>query len=167
MNIRLAHPDEHSRTADVMADAYRQYSADLTDEEWALYEHEIRDIDSRAAFSDLIVAVEDDTVVGAVTYYRPGSGGGYGGLWPDGWPSIRLLSVLPSHRNRGIGRALTEDCIRRARDDGAAGIALGTTKLMEIARAMYERMGFVHHPEYDWDPVPGITVFTYLLPFEA
>jgi hypothetical protein len=37
---------------------------------------------------------------------------------------------------------------------------------MKVARGMYERIGFVHHPEHDWTPVPGITITIYLLPFE-
>jgi GNAT superfamily N-acetyltransferase len=164
MEIRLAGTDEYATAADAMVAAYEQYAADLTGEEWAAYAHEIRDVDARSAYSDLLIAVEDDRIAGAVTYYRSGAGGGYGPAWPDGWPSIRLLAVRPEFRGSGLGRALTQACIDRARDEGAPGIALGTTKLMEVARAMYERMGFVHHPEFDFEPVPGINVFVYLLP---
>lgn len=165
MEIRKALPDEHLAAGDAIVDAYRQYAADLTAEEWAEYEHEMRDISSRQEISDLLVAVEDAAILGSVTYYFARSGGGYGDRWPEGWPSIRLLAVPPAYRGRGLGRALTQACIDRARAEGAPGIGLGTTKLMEVARAMYERMGFVHTPEYDFEPVPGITVFCYSLAF--
>ena len=42
----------------------------------------------------------------------------------------------------GIGRALTEECIRRAERDDAPAIALHTSPIMEVALPMYLRMGF-------------------------
>jgi ribosomal protein S18 acetylase RimI-like enzyme len=43
-----------------------------------------------------------------------------------------------------------EASIERARADGATALALHTTEMMEVARAMYERMGFVRVPERDY-----------------
>jgi hypothetical protein len=34
---------------------------------------------------------------------------------------------------------------------------------MDIARRMYERMGFVRVPEFDFHPAPGIVVMAYRL----
>jgi ribosomal protein S18 acetylase RimI-like enzyme len=53
-----------------------------------------------------------------------------------------MLVVRPEYRGRGIGRGLTEECVRRARRDGAPLIALHTTPIMAVALPMYERMGF-------------------------
>ena len=56
-------------------------------------------------------------------------------------PSASLV-VEPKARGRGVGRALTEECIERALQDGAQLISLHTSPAMETARAMYQRMGF-------------------------
>jgi ribosomal protein S18 acetylase RimI-like enzyme len=45
-------------------------------------------------------------------------------------------------RGHGLGRALTEECIRRALRDWAPIIALHTTAIMTVALPMYLRMGF-------------------------
>jgi ribosomal protein S18 acetylase RimI-like enzyme len=57
---------------------------------------------------------------------------------------IRLLSVDPAARERGIGPALSEATIERARRDGASVIALHTSPVMSVALGMYLRMGFIH-----------------------
>jgi ribosomal protein S18 acetylase RimI-like enzyme len=58
------------------------------------------------------------------------------------WPIIQMLVVDPAARKRGIGRRLTEACIERARQAGAAAIALHTSPAMEVALGLYLRMGF-------------------------
>src|SRR6266850_792009 len=50
------------------------------------------------------------------------------------------------------------ECIRRARAGGASVLSLHTTDLMRVAKAMYERMGFVRAPELDFRPAPGVTI---------
>ena len=42
-------------------------------------------------------------------------------------------------------------------------IGLHTTVQMEVARAMYERMGFVRSPEYDLTVAPPLVVMAYVL----
>jgi len=76
-------------------------------------------------------------------------------------PEIRLLAVAPAARGRGVGTALMEECLRRARAAGACAIGLHTVDVMEVAVRMYERMGFVPAPETDFSPVPGFIVKGY------
>ena len=63
----------------------------------------------------------------------------------------------------GIGRLLMDECLRRSRLRAATTMGLHTTELMAVARGMYERMGFVRVPEYDFEPGPGIIVMAYRL----
>jgi ribosomal protein S18 acetylase RimI-like enzyme len=63
---------------------------------------------------------------------------------------IRLLAVDSASRGQGIGRALTQFCIERARELGKARVVLHTTRAMQTAWAMYERLGFVRFPEIDF-----------------
>ena len=55
------------------------------------------------------------------------------------------------------------ECLLRARADGATTMGLHTTKLMDVARAMYLRLGFRRAPKYDFHPVPDFTVEAYEL----
>jgi len=71
------------------------------------------------------------------------------------------LAVLPAARGLGIGGALIEECLRRARESGATTLALHTTEWMTVARAMYERMGFLRAPEFDFYPRSGVVGLGY------
>ena len=56
-----------------------------------------------------------------------------------------MLVVLPEARGKGIGRVLTEKCLDCARRDHAEAVALHTSQIMQVALAMYLKMGFVFH----------------------
>ena len=71
-----------------------------------------------------------------------------------------MLVVDPAARGRGLGRMLTEECMRRARRDGAEMIALHTSPIMQVALAMYLRLGFV--PLRDSPPIFGVPYRIYL-----
>jgi ribosomal protein S18 acetylase RimI-like enzyme len=146
----------------MMVAAYAEFTPPDAPPQWRAYEDEIRDVRRRLGESILIVAEDGGRLVGAVTYYPDGSKEPNGG-WPPSWAVFRLLAVHPDARGRGIGRRLTEECVHRARAAGCAAVGLHTTTLMEIARAMYERMGFVRIPERDFFPVPQFRVMAYRL----
>ena len=115
------------------------------------------DVRGRMAHSNLFIAEVDNRIVGTVTLYSHGSSQG----WPEDWAGIRLLAVHPDYREHGIGRALMEECLRRCRRLGITTIGLHSTELMEVARRMYERMGFKRVPEFDFHPDPKRVVFAY------
>lgn len=53
------------------------------------------------------------------------------------------MYVAPSHRGRGVGRALLEFAIAHARSLGVEWLHLGVTDAANEARRLYERAGFV------------------------
>jgi GNAT superfamily N-acetyltransferase len=123
---------------------------------WARYLVEMADTAARAAQGALLVAVEDGRVVGTVTLYlAPGSM-----QWRPDDAMFRFLAVDPSARGRGIGRALFQACLDRARAAGKRRMALHTTEWMATARAMYERAGFRREPAGDVE-LPGVSIIAY------
>lgn len=162
--IRDVRPAELDETARLMVESYRQYANQIPEHLWKEYAEEIADVKRRLPFSDLIVAERAGRIIGAVTFYEDATQSEHEG-WPEGFAEIRLLAVDPNARGFGLGRLLTEECIRRASMAGIKTIGLHTSRLMEVARDMYERMGFQRAPDYDFTPdeAVDITAIAYTL----
>lgn len=73
------------------------------------------------------------------------------------------MAVAPSARGQGIGTALLQECVRRARRSGATTLGLHTHDAMQAAVRLYERAGFVRAPELDFQPPAGVLVKGYRL----
>lgn len=165
MLIRDARSEELDKVSLLMRDAYLEYEDSFPSERWKSYLEDIMDVRSRLGVSKLLVAELSGKVVGAVTLYLDASRSSRE-EWPQGWAGIRLLAVHPAYRGRGIGRALMEECIHCCREQNIKTIGLHTTAIMDTARKMYERMGFVRAPEYDFHPRPGTVIMAYRLQLE-
>jgi ribosomal protein S18 acetylase RimI-like enzyme len=74
---------------------------------------------------------------------------------------FRMLAVAPWAQGRGVGRALVEACIERARADGKAGLAIYTRPSMKMAHRLYESMGFQRDKASDWEFEPGEWLWGY------
>jgi len=160
--IRNVLPEELDEASSLLRDSYQQYQDFIPTERWKNYLEDIIDVRSRLEESELIVAVLDRRLVGCVTLYLDAERT-MPEAWPRGYAVIRLLAVHPQYRGQCIGHALMDECIRRCRQAKVKAIGLHTTELMDIARGMYERMGFVRFPQSDFHPAPGITVMAYHL----
>jgi GNAT superfamily N-acetyltransferase len=168
LSIRLAGDSDIGPARAVLEAAYVEYAASFPASSWAPYLADILDLESRAGASELLVAELDGRIVGCVSYFPPGAKASYptdtfSEHWPADWSAFRLLAVDPSARGGGVGRALTEACLERAREQGAPAVGLHTTEPMSVARAMYERMGFERAPHYDFRPAPTVLVEAYRL----
>jgi GNAT superfamily N-acetyltransferase len=147
MKIRSILPDECDALGEITVAAYRQLMAG---QELGGYEEVLRDVASRSDDCDVIVAVgaNDHVVLGGVTYVPDASRSMSEFSDPDA-AGIRMLAVDPEHQGAGIGGALVEACIARARAQHRKRIILHSTAVMEVARAMYEQLGFDTAPELD------------------
>jgi ribosomal protein S18 acetylase RimI-like enzyme len=73
-----------------------------------------------------------------------------------------MLAVSHTAQGRGEGRALTLECMRRAREARKQRLLLHTTALMRAAQHIYTKLGFRRFPEVDFDG-PGIVIEGFLL----
>lgn len=161
--LRAFRPDDADAVNAVAIAAFAEFRAEYGD--WPTVSRNVDKMAALARSAEVIVATVDGTVAGAVGYVGPNI---EKQEWFEReWPVIRMLVVLPEHRGRGIGRALTEECVRRARRDGAPLIALHTTPIMAVALPMYERMGFAYlRAAPDRSGVPYGIYVKHLAPLE-
>lgn len=162
LQIRDARLDELDGVANLIRDAYVEYKDSFSPSAWESYLEDIMDVRGRLPVSELIVAQDNGQLVGAVTLYVKAQRFSLEG-WPVDWASIRLLAVRPRCRGRGVGRSLMEECVLRCHEQGVATIGLHTSELMDVARRMYERIGFRRVPEFDFRPAPGVVLMAYRL----
>jgi ribosomal protein S18 acetylase RimI-like enzyme len=162
MEIREVRPGEFDEAGTVTALAYREF-APPGDGDWEEYLAEIADVAGRAGVTTVLVAVENGRILGTATveldHKVPGSD-------PErklepGEAHLRMLGVDPEARGRGVGRMLVEASIELSRARGKRFMGLSTTKVMEVARGMYERMGFVATPERDRHFDSGFVLYAY------
>jgi GNAT superfamily N-acetyltransferase len=163
LQVREARGDERDAIQDVTLSAYQEYALAMSPEHWERYRQGMRATLAEEGPAECIVAEQGGVIVGSVLLYPAGATihRTDGSSFTLDWPEVRLLAVAPAARGQGIGAALVEECLRRARRAGAAVLTLHTTDIMQVAMRMYERMGFVRVPELDFSPLPGVTVKGY------
>ena len=161
ITIRDARPDEREATLALALSAYQQYAPIMP--HWEHYRQMQRTLLTTDTVAERIVAERAGRLIGCVLLF-PAEANVYtaDGANAD-WPELRMLAVAPEARGLGVGKALLNECVRRARAAGADHLGLHTEDIMEVARAMYLRAGFERMPELDFEPGPGIHVKGYRL----
>jgi ribosomal protein S18 acetylase RimI-like enzyme len=157
LSVRRAHAPDYDAIADLTARVYLTEGFGSTD-----YEPALRNVAERNASAEVLVALREERVVGAVAVAT--RGGRWAEQGTEGEAVIRMLVVDPTARGAGVGAALVQACVVRAREDGCHLVRLSTMPEMTAAHRLYERLGFLRSPEDDWTPVPGVELLGYLLP---
>jgi ribosomal protein S18 acetylase RimI-like enzyme len=163
--VRPARPDEYDEAGRVCAAGYHADDslrlADGTIDRQ--YEALLLDAARRAREGELLVAVHPDgRIAGTVTWCPPGS------PWRDlaGRPDqaeFRMLSVAGTERRQGVGRALVQACLDRARAAGMTEVVLATLPSMGSAQRLYREFGFERAPELDFQPTPHVSLWGFRL----
>lgn len=160
-SIRTAQDDEYDTIASLIVDAYAEYAARMSPDAWSTFASEIANVRGRKDDAELLVAEDNGQIVGSVTMFS-----GWRGT-QQGTAGVRLLAVPPENRGSGVGRALMEACVERARSNKLRRLILTTTQEMAVLRDLTERMGFHREPALDHEPAPGVRYEGYALELDG
>jgi ribosomal protein S18 acetylase RimI-like enzyme len=164
MVIRPAREEEYDAVgaltvAGYDADGYLTYPDGTYDQGYAGW---LADAASRAQNSTLLVAFDGDQLVGTVTWCPYGSADAQLAKEPH-QGEFRTLSIAPEARGRGVGRALVEHCLERARSAGLTEVLLFSLREMVPAHRLYAGLGFARRPDLDWTPEPDVELWAFSL----
>ena len=168
--IRDLRPSEFDTLGQLMVRVYSSLPGFPTPDEQPGYYEMLAGIGRFTERPDVRVLVAltgDGELAGGVVYFgdmaQYGSGGSATSV-PDA-SGIRLLGIDPASRGLGAGRALTQACIDLARERGHREVILHTTKAMQVAWGLYERLGFRRSEDLDFLQ-QGFPVFGFRLSLE-
>lgn len=155
LEIRDLRPEEADALGQLMVGVYSNLEGFPTPGEQPRYYELLADIGQFARKKDarvLVALTPDGDLAGGVVYFGDMAEYGSGGTAPSELDAsgIRLLGVAPRFRQLGVGRALTLACLRLARERGHRQVILHTTRAMQVAWGLYERLGFRRAEELDF-----------------
>lgn len=151
--VRAATPDDYDAVADLTVAVYvGEGYVPATSE----YAEILARTAHRAAATDVLVAVDAGCVVGSLTIARPPSP--FAPIAQADEIEFRMLAVRRSARGLGIGTRLVRHVLDLAAEEGYRAVVISTDDAMVDARRIYLELGFVHVPERDWSPMPGVAL---------
>ena len=162
LEIRRIRPDEHDAVGELIVNGYDHHGY-LTMPDGSFdeaYASMLRASAQRDDEAELWLAVDNGQVLGCVTWCPAGSP--YRELAVnDSQGEFRGLAVDPGFRGRGVGRALVQWCLQRAREDGLDEVVLCSLPEMTPAHNLYESLGFGRRPEMDWSPSESVILWAF------
>src|SRR5215208_1136891 len=165
--VRDARDSERDAIRVLTISAYSEYASIMDPEAWSGLDAAVRAALDSPGNAQRIVADDGGTLIGSVMLF-PAATNAYGDYTAAASsPELRLLAVAKEARGRGVGRALVEECIARAKRDGATVLGLHTSRSMRNAMGLYRQMGFERAPEHDFQPPGAEVVEGYRLRLEA
>lgn len=165
--IRPALAEEYQSLSKLLVQVYSQLKGFPSQQEHPSYYAlltNVGELAQKPSIEILVAVSPENELIGGVMFIgdiKDYSSGGVT-LSVQNAAGMRLLAVAPSARGKGIGKALTQACIQRAKDLQQSQIILHSTLTMQIAWDMYQRMGFQRMPEIDF-PQNNLTVYGFYL----
>ena len=153
--VRKAKPVEFEAVGQLMVEAYSQLEGFPKAWQQPTYYQLLADVGAftKNPATELLVAVSsEDKIVGAVVYFSAMQYYGSGGTATKeaNASGFRLLAVDAQTRGQGIGKLLTRECIRKAKEKQHSHLMIHTTMAMLTAWKMYEKLGFSRAEELDF-----------------
>jgi len=141
-------PVETDQQLELVKTFFAEYADSLDfDLDFQDFEEELATLpgDYRPPRGRLLLAEYEDEVAGCVALRDLG----------DRICEMKRLYVRPQFRGRGIGRALAEAVIEKAKKSSFAHMRLDTAPSMAAARALYASLGFREIGPYRYNPIEG------------
>ena len=157
--VDIATSKDFEAIADLNVAAYAEFACCLQLGSWKVMQKNLRNIAERAEAAEFMVYRSGNDIIGSVAYCPAGKGDP--AIFKPDMASLLLLAVHPQHRGKGIAKALTIECIARAKNDKASSIALFTSELMQSAQCIYRGLGF--QQELELPMRYGIRYFRFIL----
>jgi GNAT superfamily N-acetyltransferase len=153
--VRDANSNEFQEIGALMVEVYSQLEGFPSTTEQPEYYNLLANIGSLTENPKtrlLVAATADGEIGGGVVYFGDMKYYGSGGTAVNekNAAGFRLLAVSPSARGKGIGKLLTNACLQTAKDEQLKHMIIHSTKAMEIAWGMYEKMGFKRAEDLDF-----------------
>jgi predicted N-acetyltransferase YhbS len=166
--IRDAWPSDRKAIRELTLAAYQEYAKPLGGY-WEGYKKGLLKALEHVKPAEQIVIDDNGEIVATILLYPASTTF----TAPNGaevtapFPELRLLAVSPDKRGRGLGTLLVREAIERSREQKAKAVMLHMVDVMPNFSRMYERMGFVHFPEFDFWLAPQIGLECYCLNLEG
>jgi len=153
--VRNAKPEEFAEIGKLMVQVYSQLEGFPKENEQPDYYKMLANIGelTNKPETELLVAVSaQNKIAGGVVYFSDMKYYGSGGTatLEKNASGFRLLAVDPSIRGQGIGKILTHECIKKAKDRKLDQMVIHTTMAMQTAWKMYENIGFKRSEDLDF-----------------
>jgi putative acetyltransferase len=139
--VHMSSPEEMPLVRKLFEEYAASLDIDLCFQDFA---HELETLPGEYAPPDgtIVIALSDGEPAGCVALRR----------FEKTLCEMKRLYVRPEHRGKGVGRALAEAVIERAREIGYASIKLDTLLSMTEANALYVSLGFATCAAYRPNP---------------
>ncbi|MBQ4819307.1 GNAT family N-acetyltransferase [Aquimarina sp. MMG016] len=153
--VRNAKPSEFDEIGRLMVKVYSQLDGFPKESEQPDYYRMLASIGNltQKPMTELLVAVSSDNQIkGGVVYFGDMKHYGSGGTATNekNAAGFRLLAVDPEARGAGIGKLLTNECIKKAKYQQSPQVIIHSTKAMQVAWGMYKNMGFIRSKDLDF-----------------
>lgn len=166
--IRNARPNEFAEIGKLMVKVYSQLEGFPKESEQPKYYEMLANIGAltEKPETELLIAISSDNkIAGGLVYFGDMKYYGSGGTATKekNAAGFRLLAVDNTVRGHGIGKLLTNECIRKTKTKKINQVIIHTTKAMQTAWKMYEKLGFKRSEDLDFMqgelPVYGFRLF--------
>lgn len=153
--IRNAKPEEFKAIGQLMVEVYSQLDGFPKPNEQPMYYKmldNVGDLTNKPTVELLVAISPEGRIDGAVVYFGDMQYYGSGGTATQekNAAGFRLLTVSPQARGLGIGKLLTLKCIEKAQEAKVSQVVIHTTKAMQTAWKMYEKIGFKRSEDLDF-----------------
>jgi GNAT superfamily N-acetyltransferase len=154
-HVRNATLDEFDEVGKLMIRGYSQLEGFSTESEQPEYHKMLASIGelTKKPNTELLIAISStNKIAGAIVYFSDMSSYGSGGTatLEANASGFRLLAVDHDARGHGIGELLINECIDKAKAINQEQVIIHSTRFMQVAWKIYEKLGFERSEDLDF-----------------